>query len=79
MRRRKTDEKMEKFLQKVTDSVGTHLNGMNSTMVKMKEEDDRYEQIIERITNMEKKILDIDKNTKTEVTNPGEHMETRIQ
>ena len=33
---------------------------MNSTIVKMKEEDDRYKQISERIMNMEKKILDID-------------------
>ena len=35
----RTDEKMEKFLQKITDSDGTHLQGMNS-IVKMKEEDD---------------------------------------
>ena len=53
---------MDKFLQTITDSVGTQLHGMNSTIVKMREEDDRY-----------KKILDIDENTKTEVTNPGEH------
>ena len=32
---------------------------MNSTIVKMEEEDDRYKQIRERIMNMEKKILDI--------------------
>ena len=51
---------MEKFLQKITDSVGTQLHGMNSTIVKMKEEDDRYKQISERITNIEKKILDMD-------------------
>ena len=52
---------MDKFLQKITDSVGTQLHGMNSTIVKMKEEeDDRYKQISERIMNMEKKILDID-------------------
>ena len=54
---------------------------MNSTIAEMKEEDDRYKRISERIMNMEKKILDIDEknNTKTEVTNPGEHMETRKQ
>ena len=45
----------------------------------MKEEDDRYKQISERIMNMEKKILDIDENVKTAVTNPGEHMATRIK
>ena len=33
---------------------------MNSTIVKMKEEDDRYKQISEIIMNMEKKILDMD-------------------
>ena len=64
----------EKFPQKITDSVGTQLHGMNSSIVKMKEEDDRYKQISERITNMQKKIVDMDENTKTEVTNPGEHM-----
>ena len=55
---RKTDEKMDTFLQKITDSVGTQLQGMNSTIAKMTEEaDDRYEQISERIMNTEKKIL----------------------
>ena len=29
--------------------------------------------------NVEKKIHDIDENTKTEVTNPGDYMETRIK
>ena len=52
---RKSDEKMDTFLQKITDSVGTQLHGMNSTILKMKEEeDDRYKQISERITNIEK-------------------------
>ena len=76
---KKNDEKMDTLLQKVTDSVGTQLQGMSSTIVKVKEEeDDRYKQISERIMNM-KRILDIDENTKTEVTNPGEHKETRIK
>ena len=56
----KNEEKMDKFLQKITDSVGAQLHGMNSTIVKMKEGDDRYKQISERITNMEKKILELD-------------------
>ena len=52
---------MEKFLQKITDSVGTQLQRMNSSIVKMKEEeDDRYMQFNERITNMERKIFDMD-------------------
>ena len=31
---RKTDEKMEKFLQQISDSVGAQLHGMNSAIVK---------------------------------------------
>ena len=45
---------------------------MNSTVVKMKEDDDRYNQISERIMN-------IDENEKTEVTNPTEPMTTQNQ
>ena len=58
---KKIDEKIDKILQTIKDSVGTQLHGMNTTIEKMKEEgDDRYKQINEGITNMEKKILDID-------------------
>ena len=52
---------MEKFLQQISDSVGAHLHGMNSSIVKMKEGGDRYKQINERFTDIEKKILDIDR------------------
>ena len=68
---RKNDEKLDKFLQTITDSVGTQLHGMNSTIVKMKEEDDRYKQISERIMNMEKKILDIDEKHENRSDEPG--------
>ena len=45
---------MEKFLQ-VTSTVGNQIQGVNSSIVKMKEEgDDRYKKFDERITNMEK-------------------------
>ena len=37
---KKTDEKMVNFLQTITQSVGTQLRGMNSTIEKMKEEDE---------------------------------------
>ena len=38
---------------------------MNSSIEKMKEEgDDRYKQISERFPKKEKKIIDMDKNTK---------------
>ena len=58
---KKTDEKMDTFLQTINDSVGSQLHGMNTTIAKMKEEDDdRYKQINERIANVEKKISDID-------------------
>ena len=36
-----TDEKMDTFLQTINDSVGTQLHGMNTTIAKMKEDDDR--------------------------------------
>ena len=69
----KNDEKMEKFSQKITDSAGAQLHGMNSTIVKMKEEgDDRYKQISERITNMEKKILDMDQKYENRSDEPRE-------
>ena len=57
----KTDERMEKFLQ-ITSTVGNEIQGMNSSIVKMKAEgDDRYKQFNERITNIERmKTLDVD-------------------
>ena len=65
---KKADEKMDNFLQTINDSVGPQLHGMNTTIAKMKEEDDdRYKQINERIANMEKKISDIDE--KCEIRN----------
>ena len=49
---------MDKFLQTISDSVGSQLQGMNTTIAKMKEEGgDRYKQINDRIANMEKKNL----------------------
>ena len=69
---------MDKFLQ-ITSSVGTQLQGMNSSIVKMKEEeDDRYKQFNERIMNIEK-ILDMDENTKIEVKKLKENMWIRIK
>ena len=70
---------MENFLQKISDSVGAQLHGMNSSIVKMKEEDDRYKQVNERFTNFEKKILDIDKNTKARFKKSRERMLTGIR
>ena len=50
---------------------------MNSSIVKMKEEgDDRYKQISERFTKKEKKILDMDKNTKARLKKSRFHSET---
>ena len=44
---------VEKFLQ-ITSTVGILIHGMNSSIVKMKEQgDDRYKQFNERITNIE--------------------------
>ena len=52
---RKTDEKIEKFLQQISDTVGAQFHGMNSAIMKMKEEDDRYKQINERFTGKKRK------------------------
>ena len=56
---KKAGGRVDKFLQTVNDSVGSQLNGINTTISKMKEEcDDRYKQIHARIANMEMKISD---------------------
>ena len=73
---RKADEMMEKFLQ-ITSTVGNQIQGMNSSIVKMKEEgDDRYKQFNERITNIARKILDMDEKyeNRSEVIE-GEHVD----
>ena len=71
---------MEKFRQTISDSVGAQLHGMNSAIVKMKEEEeDRYKQINERFTDIEKKILDIDKNTKARLKRAKQCMLTGIK
>ena len=58
---KKAYEKMDKFLQTSKDSVGTQFHGTNTTIAKKSEEaDDRYQQINERIANMEKKISVMD-------------------
>ena len=48
-------------------------------MKKMKVGEDRYKQFNERITNTERKILDIDENTKTEVKKTKKNMLMRIK
>ena len=76
---RKADEMMEKFLQ-ITSTVGNQIQGMNSSIVRMKEGgDDRYKQVNERITNIERKILDMDEKMKTEVKLSMENMLMRIK
>ena len=52
----------------VTNTVGSQIQGMNSSIVKMQEMNEkmkeegenRYKQFNERITNMDRKILDMD-------------------
>ena len=64
---RKADEMLEKFML-VTNTVGSQIQGMKSSIVsmqemneKMKEEgENKFNQFDERITNMERKILDMD-------------------
>ena len=75
---KKAEDMMDKFLQ-ITSSVGTQIQGMNSSIVKMKEkEDDRYKQFNGRITSIEK-ILDMDENTNIKVKKPNENMLIRIK
>ena len=73
---RKADDMMEKFLQ-ITSTVGNQIQGMNSSIVKMKEEgDDTYKQFNERNTNIERmKTLDMDEKyeNRSEVIK-GEHV-----
>ena len=60
-RSEKTTNRWKSF-DKTSDSDGAQLHGMNSFIVKMKDEgDDRYKHISETFTNIEKKILDMDK------------------
>ena len=66
------EDMMDKFSQ-ITSSVGTQLQRMNSSIVKMKEDDDRYKQFNERITNIEKSLTWM-KSTKIEVKQPKENM-----
>ena len=79
---RKADEMLEKPMP-VTNTVGSQIQGMNSSIVKMqemnekmKEEgEDRYKQFNERITNMERKILDMDeKRENRSEDNKKEHV-----
>ena len=65
---RKADDLLEKFMM-ITNTVGNQIHGMNSSIVKlqetnekMKEEgENKFNQIDERFMDMEKKILDMDK------------------
>ena len=75
---KRTDEKMDKFLQSITNFVGLQIQGMNSTIEKMKEEgDDRYNRIDERIANMEKKFSTIENAVKTNMESATEFKKTR--
>ena len=64
--------KMEKILQTNKDSVGTQLHGVNTTIAKMKEEGrNKYKQINERMTNVEKKIFVIDEKSENRNDEPN--------
>ena len=76
---RKADEKMEKFLQITSVQLEIKSKGWTSTIVKMKEGDDRYKQFDERITNIERQILDMDEKYETEVKLSKENMLIRIK
>ena len=73
---RKADAKMESYSRKTDEMMGNQIQGMNSSIVKMKEGDDRYKQFNERITNIERKIVDMDEkyDNRSEVIE-GEHVD----
>ena len=68
---RKADELLERFML-ITNTVGTQIQGINSSIVKLQETNEKmkgenkFNQFDGRIMDMEKKILDMDKNTSTE-------------
>ena len=70
---RKADELLEKFML-ITNTVGTQIQGINSSIVKLQEThekmkgegENKFNQFDERIMDMERKILDMDKNMSTE-------------
>ena len=70
---------MEKFLQ-ITSTDGNQIQGMNSSIVKMKEEgDDRYKRFNQIITNTERKILDMDVNYQNRSgDNKQEHVDGKL-
>ena len=78
---RKADELMERFML-VTNTVGSQIQGMNSSIAKMQETNEKmkeegknkFNQFDERIMDMERKILDMDKNMSTEVKIPNRNM-----
>ena len=65
---RKADELLEKFML-ITNTVGTQIQGINSSILKLQEtnekrkevEENKFNQFDERIMDMERKILDMDK------------------
>ena len=65
---KKADDLLERFMM-ITNTVGTQIQGMNSSIVKlhetnekMKEEgENKFNKIDERFKDMEKKIMDLDK------------------
>ena len=69
----KADDLLEKFM-KITNTVGNQIHGMNSSIVKLQETNEKmkedgenkFNKINERFMDMEKKILYLDKNMKTE-------------
>ena len=64
----KADDMLERFMM-ITNTVGNQINGMNSSIVKLQETNEKmkedgenkFNKINERFMDMEKKILDLDK------------------
>ena len=70
---------MNNFSLSITNSVGTQIREMNSTIEKLKEEgDDRYKQIDERIAHMEKLFSMTDETSEIKADGPSKVHEDQI-
>ena len=78
---RKADDLLEKFMM-ITNTVGNQIHGMNSSIMKLQETNEKmkdegenkFNQIDERFMDMEKKILDMDKNMGAEAKKTSRNM-----
>ena len=67
----RTDEKWCLPMRAITNSVGLQVQGINSTIEKKEEGDDRYKQIDERIAIMEKTFSVMNEKSEIRIDEPS--------